>query len=246
MRWWLDQTSPSSAAAIVPLLVQLLNPSSVLDVGCGTGAWLAAFKAAGVEDLMGLDGEHVEPEMLMIDQALFRGVDLTDPAAVERTFDLVCCLEVAEHLPERSANKLIDVLTTAASTAVLFSAAIPGQGGAGHINEQWPEYWHELFMARGYVGLDVIRPRLWSDQRVAWWYRQNTFLFVRKGLVASMAPREQTHFPLRAIHPELFNQALWRPPLESYSPRQLAWALRRSLKNGLWSRLTRRRGEARA
>jgi len=65
------------------------------------------------------------------------------------------------------------------SDVVLFSAALPGQGGVGHINEQPLSYWRSLFAKHGYVFYDAIRPQLWNDDRVAYWYRQNTVLAIK-------------------------------------------------------------------
>jgi hypothetical protein len=94
-------------------------------------------------------------------------------------YDLAVCLEVAEHLPESSAADLVRALT-AFAPVVLFSAAVPGQGGVGHINEQWPAYWKGLFEQHGFYRRDPIRPRIWTNERVHWWYRQNIFLFASR------------------------------------------------------------------
>ena len=93
-----------------------------------------------------------------------------------KQFELAACLEVAEHIPETSASHLIDELTGCAPV-VLFSAAIPGQGGTQHVNEQWPEYWRELFGRRGYRPVDAIRGRIIQDPSVEWWYRQNILVY---------------------------------------------------------------------
>lgn len=181
-----DQASESgrSAAAIVPIVMELVKPASVLDVGCGVGAWLAAFAAAGVNDYLGLDGVYVDRSKLLIDPARFQDADLARPPVLVRTFDLAVCLEVGEHLPESAAVGLVQTLT-AAAPAILFSAATPGQGGTGHVNEQWPAFWRKLFADRGYVRLDPVRPRVWRDLRVMPWYKLNTFLFVRESEIST-------------------------------------------------------------
>ena len=72
---------------------------------------------------------------LLTDPAKFTAVDLRDSFAIGRTFDLAISLEVAEHPPEEFAEPLVERLVTAAPF-VLFSAAIPEQGGIHHVNEQ--------------------------------------------------------------------------------------------------------------
>jgi len=95
------------------------------------------------------------------------------------------CLEVAEHLSPLRADPFIGTLTELAP-AVLFSAAIPGQGGTSHLNERWQSYWAGLFASRGYVAIDAIRPRVRGLEDIDWWYRQNTILYVQPGLVSSL------------------------------------------------------------
>jgi len=164
-----------SARHIVGLVIHLLEPESVVDVGCGTGTFLSEFERQGVVDVLGLDGELVratfEPG-----ENLFRTVDLTSPLSISRTFDVALCLEVAEHLPVTTAPALIDTLTKLAPV-IVFSAAHPGQGGVGHLNEQWPVYWHEMFQERGYVALDILRGPLSEHPEVEDFYRTNTILY---------------------------------------------------------------------
>ena len=99
-----------------------------------------------------------------------------DPFELERRFELALCLEVGEHLPERSAPALVESLA-AAAPVVLFSAAVPGQGGTSHVNEQWPPYWERLFAEQGMRKYDVIRPLIWCDRSIESWYRQNIYIF---------------------------------------------------------------------
>lgn len=168
-----EQTRPgiqASARAVVPQLVERFQPRTVLDVGCGEGWWPHEFAALGC-DVFGLDGDHVTP---VIDQ--FVACDLEQPLPQLPRFDLVVCLEVAEHLSPGRAKLFVAELCQLAPT-VVFSAAIPGQGGAGHLHEAWPAYWTGLFAARGYRGSGALRWALWGDERVEPWYRQNLLVF---------------------------------------------------------------------
>jgi SAM-dependent methyltransferase len=226
---WLEQTSEQSAEVVVPSLLDLVHPASVVDVGCGTGAWLSVLTASGVDDVLGVDGDFVDRSRLLIPSSRFVVADLRRPFELGRTFDLALCLEVGEHLPVEAADLLVSQLTEIAPV-VAFSAAIPGQGGVGHINEQWPDWWAERFAERRFRQLDILRPAIWDDDRVAYWYRQNLFLYVRddrladdgrlKGLVAS-SPR----FIGRVVHPDLLEAVERRSALEKQSLRKLMRAL---------------------
>ncbi len=201
-----------SASHIVPLVLELIPVRSVIDVGCGVGTWLSVFRTHGVTDLLGIDGDHVDRSMLLIDPSLFCAMDLARPECLERGFDLAVCLEVAEHLPAERAEPLVEFLSSLAP-AILFSAAIPCQGGVGHINERWPEYWAALFRGAGYVPLDAIRPKVWKNPDVQWWYAQNTLLFARPSLikqhVALRRARAMTEpGRLAMVHPRRFLLAI--------------------------------------
>ncbi len=172
-----------SARVIAPLVGDLIDPRSVLDVGCGRGAWLRAFHDIGTDLIQGLDGDYVDRDTLLIPLGSFISADLAKLTQLPGKYDLAVCLEVLEHLLPRSGRNIVAALTEAAPV-VLFSAAVPGQGGTGHINEQWPEYWRRLFEARGYRMLDPIRSRVRDDKRVAWFYRQNILMFASEKAIS--------------------------------------------------------------
>ncbi|MBN1814165.1 MAG: methyltransferase domain-containing protein [Anaerolineae bacterium] len=174
-----------SAEVIVPIIDNLVHPRSVVDIGCGVGTWLSVFKKHGVSKILGIDGDYIVRDEMLIRADEFVAVDLSVPLHIEGLFDLALCLEVAEHLPKRHAHELVNSLTRL-SPIVFFSAAAPGQGGVQHLNEQWPEYWERLFLNAGYLALDPVRPWVWQDHRVAWYYRQNSFLYARTDLVESV------------------------------------------------------------
>ncbi len=174
----IHETSQASASEVVPLVTSLLNPSSVLDVGCGTGTWLVAFRAHGVS-VRGVDAKYVDRSQLKIEQSEFEHVNLSQPFVLSGKYDLAVCLEVAEHLPRKMAMPLIEQLVDVAPV-VLFSSAVPGQGGTAHINEQWHSYWHKRFQRVNFECFDVIRPKIVTNSEVAWWYRQNMFVYAKK------------------------------------------------------------------
>jgi SAM-dependent methyltransferase len=207
--------SRQAAAVVVPIVNELVRPTSVLDVGCGVGAWLAEWMREGVSDVIGLDGEHVDGTVRQIEASRFHALDLTNSFTMGRTFDLVECLEVAEHLDESYASRLIQSLTRHADT-ILFSAAIPGQRGFHHVNEQWPSYWIAKFADFGFKPFDVIRPIIWEDTRVDIWYRQNILLF------------SKVHeFTMQDKYVDVVHPALWaqRQDPSCFTLRQLLMSL---------------------
>ena len=171
-----------SARTVLDLLFQYYKPDSVIDIGCGRGAWLAAAESLGVQTLSGVDGDWISEDAILSKAIQYTSADLTAGLPdLDRTYDLCLCLEVLEHLPESKAAACIDLLCRA-SDVVLFSAAVRLQGGTHHLNEQWQGYWIEHFDDRGYECIDMIRPTVWNDESVEYYYRQNTFLFVKRGV----------------------------------------------------------------
>jgi SAM-dependent methyltransferase len=206
--------SLSSAREIVPLILELIQPERIVDVGCGNGDWLCVFREFGVEHILGIDGDWVEVSELKIPVDRFRTVDLESPFSVGERFDLVISLEVAEHITSESADAFVESLTCL-GPVVLFSAAIPHQGGTNHLNEQWPDYWARCFQTRGYVGIDCIRKRVWNNQKVEWWYAQNTMLYVSEDYLEGQPRLKNEHQlskdnPLSIVHPRLYAEKVRR------------------------------------
>ena len=208
-----------SAQIVVPMVYELLRPESVLDVGCGVGTWLSEWSNAGVADVLGIDGNYIDRNALDVPVDRFAPVDLRQSFSLGRKFDLVQTLEVAEHLDAAHADTFVESLTRHGET-ILFSAAIPGQGGTHHVNEQWPSYWAEKFAKVGYTAYDVIRPQIWTDPRVAVFYRQNMLLFARERVFEGAEAR------LDLVHPEM-----WQDPgqILRMVPEAIAAVVRRKL-----------------
>jgi len=202
-----NEQALKSAHVIVPYLLELLPISSVVDIGCGCGAWLAVFQKFGVSKILGLDGPWVSKHALLIPESCSITIDLQKPFTLHDRFDLAICLEVAEHLPKKSSKGFIGSITELAP-AVLFSAALPGQEGTLHVNEQWPGFWARLFKEHGFFRLDPIRRRVWMNPEVAWYYQQNMFLYVHEELLRQhQALRYEKELsencPLTLIHPKI-------------------------------------------
>ena len=197
-----------SARVMVPLVLDLVQPKSVADIGCGIGTWLKICREHGVEEILGVDGGHLEREQLLIPEECALSADLSKPLHLEKTYDLVISLEVGEHLPAESSQTLVDTVTRL-GPVVMFSAAIPFQGGTSHVNEQWPKYWARMFEDRGYLVIDCLRPKVWEDPAVLPCYAQNTLLYVRSDRM-HLYQRLQHELEgdlggrLSAVHPALY------------------------------------------
>ena len=190
-----------SPRRIIPKVAKYVPTASVVDVGCGLGAWLKVFEERGTDRVLGIDGDYLNLDKVLIAKKDILKTDLEalDQFPTQEKFDLSICLEVAGHLKPAAAENLVAFLTHL-SDAVLFSAAIPFQGGLHHINEQWPAYWQALFAKHGFQFHDLIRPVIWNDSDIKWWYRQNIFLVCKAGKFD--LPAEG---PIRnMVHPELF------------------------------------------
>ncbi|HYZ49007.1 MAG TPA: methyltransferase domain-containing protein [Sphingomonas sp.] len=184
---YIDAGSRASARTVARMLLGELKIESLLDVGAGHGAWAAEWIAAGVPDVLAVDGDYVSRDRLAIPPERFRSHDLSQPLDLGRRFDLVQSLEVAEHLPEAAAASFVDSLTRHGDL-ILFSAAVPHQGGEHHVNEQPLGYWRAKFARRGYAPYDWLRPRLAHDRNVMPWYRFNTLLYANEAGAARLSP----------------------------------------------------------
>lgn len=170
------ENSSETANICVPILIEMYKPKSVIDFGCNVGWWLKSFMDNGVTDVIGFDGHNMIPE-LKIPRKNFSVCDLTVRALVSREKrDLLICLEVADHLDEKFANKLVKNAINCGKT-IIWSAATKGQGGYNHVNEQPLEYWINKFKAHGYkhrLLCDVL-PEFPHD-----YYRKNAIEFTKE------------------------------------------------------------------
>jgi len=203
-----------SAKRIVSIIYEFIKPDSVVDVGCGTGGICAEWLHVGLEDVLGIDGDYVDRNLLLIPEHNFRAHDLTNPFQIARRYDLASSFEVAEHLDEAYAGQFVKLLCDL-SDVVVFSAAIPAQGGMQHFNEQWQSYWCKLFMEQGYIASDYIRKRIAGDDKINFYYRQNVVTYIRKDKTGEypLLEKELIDYPeqLNLVHPEMWQRLeAWR------------------------------------
>lgn len=234
---YIETGSIRSAKAVVPLVLELLQPASILDVGCGRGAWLGVWSQKGV-DVSGIDGDYVDQDNLRFDRAKFHPHDLSKPFDLGQQFSLVECLEVAEHIPADNAATLIESLCKHADV-VLFSAAQPGQGGENHINEQPCEYWREKFLGNGFVACDPFRPAILGNGNIEPWYRYNLLLFVRATIAETTYPQlAQYRVPTDRTIPDLSPPIYqWRKRLLSLLPVPARTLLAKAKKHAVVAKL---------
>ncbi|MEI7579996.1 MAG: methyltransferase domain-containing protein [bacterium] len=194
------QFAIDGANKIIPILIEEFHPASVLDVGCGTAEWVAKAASLGVEDFMAIDMEYATAT-LAIPKDHFKVVNLNNGFDLKRKFDLILNIEVAEHLQPENADRFIDSLVKH-SDQILFSAALPVKNEF-HVNEQYWEYWIEKFAQRGYLVIDMIRPNIWDEPKVAAAYKSDMLVFLKVNLPRAQELAKQYPFK-NIIHPELF------------------------------------------
>lgn len=190
----INEAAIRSADIILPIVKSAAPFKTVLDVGCGQGAWGMSIDP---KHYTGIDGDYIKPESLLIQPEQFIAKDLSQKFNLRKKFDLVISLEVAEHLPPDAADTFIDNLCRH-SDVILFSAAIPAQGGNNHLNEQWQSYWAEKFFNRGFSLYDFVREQIWNNKDVPYYYRQNTLVFSKRTLEAYNRP------VIDIVHPEKY------------------------------------------
>ena len=141
------------------------------------------------------------------------------------SFDLAVCLEVVEHLDADAGDRVLADLCRCAPS-VLFSAAVPGQGGIGHVNEQWPGYWVERFARHGFQCSGALRWTFWENDAVERWYRQNLLFATREPARYSVLFHTPLATPRAVVHPETYAVAIkWLSSAEAVAaaPRRLRW-----------------------
>ena len=217
------------------LFSRLPGLRTVVDFGCGVGTWLKAAESLGADDVLGIDGPWVERDLLVIPQQRFAQAVLPEVDLGDRRFDLAISLEVAEHLHPEQADLFVDLLCAGADL-ILFSAAVPGQPGTGHVNCQWPAYWADKFARHGYVCLDIVRPRIWQTRDIPYFYQQNTLVYVNQDDQDALHMLSALHnwCPDREAPWELVHRDLYEHVLGSQQSLSATWKqLRRHIKRRL-------------
>jgi len=205
------------------LIMREFAPTSVLDYGCGTGhmlymLWKRGLIVKGFEmskDIVGITPKEFLPHIDF--RSVGEKIDVTDLGLPKR-FDFVVCLEVAEHLPAENADMLVENVCRH-TDRVLFSAATPGQGGWGHINEQPFEYWLKKFNVQGFSLAETMSENFREELRranVYSWYSSNARILYRHtvkeprmslvdGITLALSTRNDLQGLYFTIHSALLN-----------------------------------------
>ncbi len=202
----LDGELGSSVAAdvLVPLIMERVQPTSVLDLGAGVGSFMRSFLDHGVDDVAGVDLGGFDPALFVVDPALVDQGDLSEPVDRGRRYDLAMSLEVGGYL---SAHDTLVGSLVRHAPVVVFSAAVPSQDVLHQPHGAFPSTWARRFAAHDYVMLDVFRPVLWDDPRLPFWFRQNVLLFVHRAHLddhPELAEPAPASAPVDIVHPELY------------------------------------------
>jgi 2-polyprenyl-3-methyl-5-hydroxy-6-metoxy-1,4-benzoquinol methylase len=171
----------NSANVMARSMVQCFRPKTVIDIGCGTGALLAAFKGLNCE-VKGLEYSEAGLAYCRKRNLSVRKFNIEKDSLGEEQYDLAVSFEVAEHLPAWSAKRYVKLLCKL-SPLVVMSAATPGQGGRDHINEQPHSYWQRKFDVNGYsFDQDTSKKfsKAWRAAGAAFWYCDNVMVFLRR------------------------------------------------------------------
>lgn len=181
-----EPDAAKSAHAMATSITLHIKPRTVIDVGCGTGALLAALRGRGCK-VRGLEYSDAGITACRLRKLEVVKFDITTAAAPSDRFDLAVSFEVAEHLPAAFADRYVRLLC-ALSDTVIISAAVPGQGGTDHVNEQPHSYWIEKFNAEGFLFEEHISSQIsreWTGWGVAPFYAANVLVFRRQSILHS-------------------------------------------------------------
>ncbi len=200
-----SESALSAAQIIFPYVIGRIGCKSIIDFGCGTGEWLKVAKElGGITKVLGLDGIYVK-EYLKISPNEFYACDLTENIDLDTKFDLAITLEAAEHLPGKSAKTFVQNLIRH-SDIILFSAAVPYQGGTKHMNEQYPSYWRDIFSEFNFIMCDCLRARFWNDKRIDIFYRQNMFIYCKENIRQEIEKKFMVQKLVDIIHPSFWEK----------------------------------------
>lgn len=203
-----EKGSYYSAISILEFILSFYNFNSLVDLGCGMGTWCKAASDLGVKYILGIDQHEYEQEYMLIDDRNYMKFDLKNELDNYGKFDIAVSVEVAEHIDSAYVNTFIRNVCSQ-SNIVLFSAALPFQGGTGHINEKKCSFWKQQFNKYGYEIIDCIRPHFWDNSKLEIWYRNNCVLFVKNHVYSQFIRKIPNDIqPLDIIHPEMLERIL--------------------------------------
>ena len=141
-------------ASVGKCMAETYGFNSAIDFGCGIGSYLQGMKQAGVENVFGYEflRKSVDPYIDKDMKPYIKQGSLMDILRPGK-FEWVQSIEVVEHLLPEASDVIVTNLTDASCKYLFFTAAVPGQGGVGHINEREQSFWIEKIEAKGFKHL---------------------------------------------------------------------------------------------
>jgi glutamate-1-semialdehyde aminotransferase len=205
-----------TALFVAPHVLDFVEPTSVVHVGCENDVWLHAFAECGVADGWGLvkPGTSISSPTISADRLL--SCDVHVPFRCDRKFDLALYLDQAQHINPNTIRSTLDSLTRLAPV-VLFTAAAPYQNGreGRAVNEQWPDYWLARFAEFDFALIPGLRERLWTNSQVDWRVAQNGMLLASRAFLERHPDMRANTADVRelphcVVHPRMFLETIQR------------------------------------
>lgn len=171
------------AEQFAEVVLDIYDPTSILELGCGTGTLLYPYLERGIH-VHGVDLSETAKEESALPDSAFEIHDLTQPYTPNQEYDIVICVEVLEHIPPKAADTIVESISSAGDTAIV-TAAPPGQGGTHHVNEQPSGYWIEKFEQHGmeYISCQSTRIKNTLELSEISWVQKNLLVFENQHLV---------------------------------------------------------------
>lgn len=182
------------------------KPVDVLDLGCGIGGYIQSYQKWGADYVFGVEGFDPKEDFLVPDH--FLQFDLTKPLDLGKTFDLVLCVEVIEHIESHESDNLLKSIASHARKVVVFSAGRPGQPGIGHVNCQPISFWIDKWRMLGWEP-DPFISSVTRALATYHWFRRNLIVLTKIG-----EPKHNVKLVSNMIDPIETKQVKWtnQPP----------------------------------
>jgi SAM-dependent methyltransferase len=155
-------------AGFIQSVVDICQPTTVLDLGCGQGYFVKWLREKGIE-AWGVEGEELD--------TLFKAPgyqiqqDLSNLFDLGKTYDVVMCTEVVEHIPEAFEEVVFNNIAHHTHRHLVFSGATPGQGGTGHVNEKPEVHWFSCLVSRGFKLLHEASTQIRLASTLDWYVK---------------------------------------------------------------------------
>ncbi len=194
-----DEVAIATAAVVLPALVARLHARSVLQIDCGSAAWLGAARNAGATDVVGVEAHATPAEIRRIGRDSIQHHALDADFDLRRRFDLVLAPDLAAHPPDAAGG--IAAALARHGDVILLGLAAPADPG--------DRIWQHALRALGYEPVDALPAGFAADATIAPWHRRGL-------LVVATSTARATHgldlVSERDHVPTTDDESHWRPP----------------------------------